>query len=388
MGDTVPSEFRLTPPHPFVLTHQLRTEMEGRLEDDEFAHGWIKFCDVLNSPWWGRAWVFQEFMVSSRATFLHGLQSMAYTNMLRLICDVCLATLEILFERHKTGGTHVKKKLKRAQATRAKIAHSITKVLSVLLAKKEWFQSFDLKRLLVYTQNCQSSDERDRIYSMIGLAHPGYALTPDYSSQNKIENLLVQTTKRIITFEDSLDVLSYLSRGDPSSSGPGELLPSWVVDWTKVQNTLEPMLYRTNMDWDGSKFVAHYIKSGYADASFVQVPHPVYSELSTTALQVWAVFLDSEFIIGHSKIFAGKNAFLLRARFPIQRDDELWVLSGSSEPFLLRRYSGGYRIVGPVLCLTFTIQPPMRAFANLSKYTDESGDLDPSKMERKRITIF
>ncbi|KAG5757335.1 hypothetical protein H9Q70_000186 [Fusarium xylarioides] len=388
MGDTVPSEFRLTPSHTFVLTDQLRTEMEGRLKDDEFAHGWIKFCDVLNSPWWGRAWVFQEFMVSSRATFLHGLHSMAYPNMLRLICDVCLATLEILFERSKTRGTHVKKKLKRAQATRAKIAHSITKVLSVLLAKKEWFQSFDLKRLLVYTQNCQSSDERDRIYSMIGLAHPGYAITPDYSSQNKVENLLVETTKRIITFEDSLDVLSYLSRGGPSSSGLGELLPSWVVDWTKVQNTLEPILYRTNMDWNGSKFVAHYIKSGYADASFVQVPHPVYSELKTTALQIWAVFLDSEFIIGDHKIFAGKNVFLLRAGFPIQRDDELWVLSGSSEPFLLRRYSGGYRIVGPVLCLTFTIQPPMREFANLSKYTDELGDLDPSKMERKRITIF
>ncbi|KAF5645928.1 heterokaryon incompatibility 6 OR allele [Fusarium tjaetaba] len=388
IGDTVPSEFRLTPSHPFVLTHQFRTELQGRLEDDEFADGWIKFCDVLNSPWWGRAWVFQEFMVSYRATFLHGLHSMAYPDMLRLICDVCLATLEILFERHRTRGTRVRKKLKRAQATRAKIAHSITKVLSVLLAKKEWFQSFDLKRLLVYTQNCQSSDERDRIYSMIGLAHPGYALTPDYSSQNKIENLLVQTTKRIITFEDSLDVLSYLSRGDPSSSGQGELLPSWVVDWTKVQNTLEPMLYRTNMDWDGSKFVAHYIKSGCADASFVQVPHPVYSELGTTALQVWAVFLDSKLMIGRHEIFAGKNGFLFRARFPVQHDDELWVLCGSSEPFLLRRCSGGYRIVGPVLCLTFTIQPPMREFANLSKYTDESGDLDPFKMERKRITIF
>ncbi|KAF5972045.1 heterokaryon incompatibility 6 OR allele [Fusarium coicis] len=271
----------------FFSEDQFRTEMETRLSQPEFADGWIKFCDVLNSPW-----------------------------------------------------THIKKKLKRAQATRGQIARSITKVLSILLAKKEWLQSFDLKRLLVYTQNSQSSDQRDRIYSMTGLAHPGYATTPDYPSRNKIENLLVETTKRIITFEDSLDVLSYLSRGDPSSSGSGELLPSWVVDWTKVQNTLEPMLYRTNMDWDGSKFVAHNIKPGYADALFVQVPHPVHPELSTTALQVWAVFLDTQCIIGRWKIF----------------------------------------VVRPV-------RPPIWNVENLSKYTDESGDLDPSKMERKRITI-
>ncbi|CVK96276.1 uncharacterized protein FPRN_12229 [Fusarium proliferatum] len=355
----------------------------------EFVDGWIEFCKVLTSPWWGRAWVFQEFMVSSRATFLYGLHSVGYPDMLRLICDLCLATLEILLEPNKYRGTYVKKRLKRAQATRAQISHSISKVLSVFLAKKEWYRNFDLKRLLVYTQNSHSSDERDRIYSMIGLAHPGYAIVPDYSSKNGIETLLVETMKRIITFEDSLDVLSYLSRGDPSSSGQRELLPSWVVDWTKVNNPLEPMLYTTNNDWNGSKFVAHYIKVGYADASFVQVPHPVHSELETTALQVWAVFLDSGFDIGHQKIFAGKNNFLFGARFPVQQDHELWVLCGSSEPFLLRRYSGGYRIVGPVLCYNLTTQPLMPPTSgDLSKCTDESGDLDPSKMERKRITIF
>ncbi|EMT62675.1 heterokaryon incompatibility protein-domain-containing protein [Fusarium oxysporum II5] len=387
IGETFPSEDRAYSQF-YFSTHQFRTEMEERLSQHEFADGWIKFCDVLNSPWWGRAWVFQEFMVSSRATFLYGLQSMAYPEMLRLICDVCLATLEILFEPKKTRGTYAKKRLKRAQATRAQISHSISKVLSVFLAKKEWYRKFDLKRLLVYTQNCQSSDERDRIYSMIGLAHPGYSIIPDYSSNNGIETLLVETMKRIITFEDSLDVLSYLSRGDSSSSGQGQLLPSWVVDWTKVRNPLEPILYTTKTDWDGSKFVAHYIRAGYADASFVQVSHPVHSELKTTALQVWAVFLDSDFILGNGNIFAGENTFLFRASLPVQRDDELWVLCGSSEPFLLRRYSGGYRIIGPVLCLTLTIQPPLQEFANLSKYTDESGDLDPSKMERKRITIF
>ncbi|KAG4280489.1 hypothetical protein FPRO06_11822 [Fusarium proliferatum] len=241
----------------------------------EFVDGWIEFCKVLTSPWWGRAWVFQEFMVSSRATFLYGLHSVGYPDMLRLICDLCLATLEILLEPNKYRGTYVKKRLKRAQATRAQISHSISKVLSVFLAKKE------------------------------------------------------------------------------------------------------------------CKFVAHYIKVGYADASFVQVPHPVHSELETTALQVWAVFLDSGFDIGHQKIFAGKNNFLFGARFPVQQDHELWVLCGSSEPFLLRRYSGGYRIVGPVLCYNLTTQPLMPPTSgDLSKCTDESGDLDPSKMERKRITIF
>ncbi|KAF5647961.1 heterokaryon incompatibility 6 OR allele [Fusarium sp. NRRL 52700] len=384
---TYPSEDHPRP-QGLVSSFQFQDKMKQCLSHPEFVAGWIEFCQVLSSPWWGRAWVFQEFMVSSQATFLYGQHSMQHEYMLRLMPDVCLSTLRVLFEPTKTRGTCVKKKLKRAKVTRTEVSRSISKVLSVFLAKKEWNRNFDLKRLLVYTQNSQSSDQRDRIYAMIGLAHPGYAIVPDYSPHNKIESLLVETTRRIVAFENSLDVLSYLSRSDSSSPGPGELLPSWVVDWTKVQNALGPMHCKTNMDWDGSKFVAHYIRFGHANASFVQLRHPVYSELSTTALQVWAVFLDSEFIIDRNKIFVGKNIFLFKARFPVQRDDEPWILCGSSEPFLLRRYSGGYRIVGPVLCLTFTIQPPLQEFANLSKYIDESGDLDPFKMDRQRITIF
>ncbi|KAF5652712.1 Heterokaryon incompatibility protein [Fusarium sp. NRRL 25303] len=397
IGETLPSEDGDDRRHPFS-TNQFRTEMEECLSQHEFADGWIKFCDVLSSPWWGRAWVFQEFMVSCRATFLYGQHSMKHEIMLSLMPDLCLSTLEVLFEPEKTRGTCIKKKLKRAKVTRTQVSRSISKVLSVFLAKHEWYRDYDLKKLLVYTQNSESSDERDRIYSMVGLAHPGYAIIPDYSCENTFERLLVETTRRMITFEDSLEVLSYLGRGEPSSTGCRKLLPSWVVDWTTVQSLPswvvnldeirhlpEAMQYREEIDSGASN---HYIKVGYADASFAELPHPVYSEMKTTALQVWAVFLDSDFIVNDQKMFVSQNLFEVKAEFPVQRDDELWVLCGSSEPLLLRRCLGGYRIVGPVLCLTLTSQPFWGIPGRLDEYTDESGDLDPSMMERKRITIF
>ncbi|KAF5563670.1 heterokaryon incompatibility 6 OR allele [Fusarium phyllophilum] len=397
VGETSLSEDRDDRRYPFS-THQFRTEMEECLSQRDFAHGWIEFCDVLSSPWWGRAWVFQEFMVSCRATFLYGQHSMEHEVMLTLMPDLCLSTLDILFEPTKTRGTCVRKKLKHAKVTRTQVSRSISKVLSVFLAKNEWYQNYDLKKLLVYTQNSQSSDERDRIYSMVGLANPGYAIIPDYSPENGFERVLVETTRRIIAFEDSLEVLSYLSRGDPPSNRCRKLLPSWVVDWTTVQSLpswvvdlaeirhlTEATPYGTEID---SVVSNHYIKAGYADASFAELPHPVNSEMKTTALQVWSVFLDSDFTFSNQKIFIGQNLFLFEAKFPVQREDELWVLCGSSEPFLLRRCSGGYRVVGPVICLTLAFRPFWRISGRLDEYTDESGDLDPSKMERKRITIF
>lgn len=396
IGETLPSEDGDDRRHPFS-TNQFRTEMEECLSHHEFVDGWIKFCDVLSSPWWSRAWVFQEFMVSCRATFLYGQHSMKHEIMLSLMPDLCLSTLEILLDPEKTRGTCIKKKLKCAKVTRTQVSRSISKVLSVFLAKHEWYRDYDLKKLLVYTQNSESSDERDRIYSMVGLAHPGYAIIPDYSCENTFERLLVETTRRIITFEDSLEVLSYLGRG-PSSTECRKLLPSWVVDWIAVQSLPswvvnldeirhlpEAMQYREEIDSGASN---HYIKVGYADASFVKLRHPVYPDMKTTAIQVWAVFLDSDFIVNDQKMFISQNLFEVKAQFPVQRDDELWVLGGSSEPFLLRRCSGGYRVVGPVLCLTLAYQPFWGISGRLDEYTDESGDLDPSMMERKRITIF
>ncbi|KAJ4117168.1 hypothetical protein NW765_010583 [Fusarium oxysporum] len=166
-------------------------KMQRCLSQPEFVDGWIEFCEALSSPWWGRAWVFQEFMVSSRATFLYGQHSMDHALMLILMPDLCLSTLGILFEPTKTRGTCVKKKLKRAKVTRTQVSRSISKILSVFLAKHEWYRNYVLKKLLVYTQNSQSSDERDRIYSTVGLAHPGYAIIPDYLSENGFERLLV-----------------------------------------------------------------------------------------------------------------------------------------------------------------------------------------------------
>ncbi|KAL9573511.1 hypothetical protein ACKAV7_002055 [Fusarium commune] len=39
---------------------------------EKFVNGWIAFYDVLTSPWWNRAWICQEFLVSSQVTFMFG----------------------------------------------------------------------------------------------------------------------------------------------------------------------------------------------------------------------------------------------------------------------------------------------------------------------------
>jgi hypothetical protein len=44
--------------------HRLVDRMSRNVRNENFTGGWIAFHNCLESPWWSRAWVFQEFIVS------------------------------------------------------------------------------------------------------------------------------------------------------------------------------------------------------------------------------------------------------------------------------------------------------------------------------------
>ncbi|KAM0353059.1 hypothetical protein ACHAPU_001947 [Fusarium lateritium] len=353
--------------------------------ETSFMKGLVGFCDVLRSPWWERAWVFQEFIVSSLPTFLLGNYAISLPDLTGLLPELCTLTLETLFGPDSICKRHFLRELRRTRHQPSQVREAITVVLRMFLAATEWRKTSDLKLLLMYTQKSRASDSRDKIYSMLGLVYPGYGIVPNYSAENSPDRLLVETTRRIITFENSLEVLSYLRHGSSRSDNKA-MLPSWVVDWFRNDNT--PAICSVN----GIKtvtiggFVPHHLKGGYADTSFSEVQDPQHPHNERVILEAWAVFLDDNFTTSSFPgRYLGSHGCKIRLASSVKDTYELWILCGAREPFILEKYSHGYQIVTQVECEDLLEDLDEGRF---KEFADEFGELDTEGMERKRITIF
>ncbi|KAK0618865.1 heterokaryon incompatibility protein-domain-containing protein [Immersiella caudata] len=94
--------------------------------------------------------------------------------------------------------------------------------------------SNDLPTYLEHSRHCQSGDNRDRVYAFIGLVDPSYGIVPDYSADNTIVNVLIETATKTIEHDCNLGILSYAA----GTNGPLSFkLPSWVPDWTRRRST-------------------------------------------------------------------------------------------------------------------------------------------------------
>jgi hypothetical protein len=107
-----------------------------------------------------------------------------------------------------------------------------TATISPFLAcRKSYWENHmrTLRWLLFMTVSYQSTDERDKIYAILGLItqHEERRIRPDYSVP--AGRLFREVVKLIIETEDSLDVLSCHSLRLKSSS-----VPSWVPDFAAL----------------------------------------------------------------------------------------------------------------------------------------------------------
>lgn len=357
-----------------------------------FAKGMTGFFDIATSSWWERAWVFQEFMVSRHATFLYGRYAMPHDDLSELasaICSFidCISVARLLKNRLPT--------LKESPYVGQQMLNSAENIGRMLTARREEHNTNDLERLLIYTRHCKASDERDRIYSVLGLASPGYGIMPDYSPENDIMKLLVETTRSIIVFEDSLSVLSNLEWFRESKNESAQL-PSWVIDWRRVILPIPGPQY--NQKPEMSYFTNHKMTAGSIDPSFAVVPHPERPGTTTTTLQVWGFLLDTGFqkVEWHeyeewkgfqslSSIYEGSQHHIIESSFRVSRDQELWILCGARQPFLLSRCSYGYRIYIHVKPMNCIYEYGVMKFPRLM---DHQGTYDMNKMDWRRITIF
>jgi hypothetical protein len=102
-------------------------------------------------------------------------------------------------------------------------------------------KSMELFNILLATNRNDCEDKRDKVFSMLGIAHDWLqkrGLEPDYSSNTTVEDVF----KRFARWDTkSTGKIRILSCGSGPFKGRGYNLPSWVPDWTDI-NDSEPFV--------------------------------------------------------------------------------------------------------------------------------------------------
>ncbi|KAJ3459578.1 hypothetical protein MRS44_015651 [Fusarium solani] len=329
---------------PYSITEHI---VRQNLSDPTFMKGWASFYDLVQSPWWRRAWIHQEFICSFDVIFMYHDSTISYedTSFLLFFCQV-LQDLQIdnyLFRfiartREKTGVTRGEGERLMEVCKRNKCAIDSLKAIQLLLnSRKTWRGDEDLKKILVGARHCRSSDPRDRVFAFLGLAHPGYGIKPNYSKSNTLDATLIHTAKKILEFDLHLEMLAFAIR---VTKRRARTLPSWVPDWasTKIldDGNFAPL--------QGSDEDFRY------DAIRLSAIHVSirgnYAVLSVQGLQIDT--LDQHLQRGSPPFydweFATAQGHSVRCRSVAQQGDELWMIMGSKWPLILRRCDRGYMV--------------------------------------------
>jgi hypothetical protein len=193
-----------------------------------------EFSNLLQNPWFTRAWVFQEVVASELVDMRCGQYTITYPEFYRACLSVDYYGLrgdiktmnDVTFAIH-TGSLHEKRHVE----------------------KNLEFSGMSLLSLLMFRRNTQATDPRDKVFTFVGIANDGDhpALQADYSKD--VNDVYVEVAMHLLTYTDpdllikgliysitrqrkevyqrsSLDLLS-LAYGLNEHSG----LPSWVPDW-------------------------------------------------------------------------------------------------------------------------------------------------------------
>jgi hypothetical protein len=208
----VPSDFRDLPP-------ELRDSRKWKLLEG-----------LLQAPWWRRVWTIQEFILAPLLVLFCGSRSISRRDLRKGIHAMMLC---------KPGDALLKDEAWRAAWNRRRIL--------------QWFQDesytdkMSLLALMAYTGNCQATDPRDRVYSLLGLTSPlDREMVGQPSYKLDVATVYASFVKSFVEMHNSLDVICLahiFSRFGMTVESADPTLPTWVPDWrAQVKSFVVPLM--------------------------------------------------------------------------------------------------------------------------------------------------
>ncbi|TFB02590.1 hypothetical protein CCMA1212_005341 [Trichoderma ghanense] len=213
----------------------------GILEDIPEAH-MAALAEALRrtllAPWWDRIWVVQEAVVAKRLSVRYGNVAVPW--------EVLVGAAEVLSGWETNYANYPNS----PSTADLKVFNLTSRITYLDNFRTQWFQSrgTNLLLLLRYFGSRRASDERDRVYALLGLCNEATLLRPDYSLH--VAEVFMAPVLVAIRNTKSLYVLN----GDHSRKGRQDI-PSWVPDWSAEREEVERRRIELSSLYDASKGV-------------------------------------------------------------------------------------------------------------------------------------
>lgn len=258
------------------------------------ARDWRSIEGLNRRPWFHRLWIVQEIALGNDPVVVCGKHTFPW----------CALTIFIEFAymlQRFPAFTRVPSSTRDAFTTTVR---SLPNALGISQARRgqmnEWLKIPFLYSLFSLSRDFNSTDPRDRIYALLGLATAKKyrdALRPDYGI--KVEDLFVKVARRMLMNEGNIRFLHMAGIGHRRSLS----LPSWVPDWTSIpRNTVnlsgipgqegDTEVYQLRFSFDPTSplvltlhgrltdSISHIIRDPYPDVPSPR-ENPYHEELAT-----------------------------------------------------------------------------------------------------------
>ena len=321
-----------------------------------FSEGFLGFYHLLRSPWWTRAWIWQEFVIAREAHFLFGGTSIIWIDFGAVLAhfqeahggtsrpfEACLHQRSRQQELAQKAGKTKESSAVDDQLIRLHLKGINERHLAVLLfqAKYNWRGPGDLKSWLECGRHCQTSDPRDKIYAFLGLAHDRYSITPNYSVSKSMHELLVdlflEIAYKVLLTENNLTMLSFAGQ---AWRGDEHLVPSWVPDWTDPYYNFREEVERASQFWSEALHLGDHSPIAL-DGTILKV-EGIRIDTLVANQRVKDLFWEKLGLIYTTKGLIVEGADGQREHygparlFQCQSDDTLWWCPGTELLFVLR----------------------------------------------------
>jgi hypothetical protein len=170
------------------------------------ARDWNALCAFLRKPYWNRLWIIQELAVNHDHTLILCGTRKLTRDMVKMAARCCQ---KLLRENDPAIITH--------NQDAWEISTRVYRLVDVESALGQEAMSM---RVLHLSREALASDDRDKVYGILGLLDPSVAsqINPDYSSKTTIQDVFTGLTIAIIRATRNLDQIAY---------GPDTLTPTW-----------------------------------------------------------------------------------------------------------------------------------------------------------------
>jgi hypothetical protein len=190
---------------------------------------WLDYGAFLQRTWFGRIWVIQEIAVAQRIVVLCGAQVVLWTDIIaaaKLLKETQLVDLLV---------DEVVEAISCPTTSPGYVANILTNPFIFENVKHKAI-SLNLEKLLAYSKYFNATDDRDRVFAILGLWEQDlkHKEVPDYIEPNyqlSVEH--VYATAAWATIREMAD-LNVLSLVEDSSFSPRKVqnCPSWVPDYS------------------------------------------------------------------------------------------------------------------------------------------------------------